>query len=82
MGSPIGTYDDYEIGNLTPDELAQLREDIIKRFTASEEIRRILRSKPTVLKPFLDSNPDIRRALRTDVGTTFAHAGKLKLINR
>jgi hypothetical protein len=82
MGSPIGTFDDYEIGDLTPNECAQLREEIIKQFTASEDIRTILRSKPTVLKPFLDSNPDIRRALRNGVANTFAHRGKLKLINR
>jgi hypothetical protein len=78
MGRHIGPYEDHEIADLTPEEYAELREEVIKQFTASEEIRKILRSKPTVLKPFLDGNPDIRRALRDHVKGSFRHQSKLK----
>jgi hypothetical protein len=71
MGSPLGVFDDDEIADLTDGERAQLRAAIILA----------LRDRG-VLKPFLDSNPDIRRAVRSEVANNYPDISKLKLKNQ
>ena len=75
MGSGYGTYDDYEVAQVTVEDLAQLRQRIIDNFAALPEIKAILAEDATVLKPFLESNPEIRSVLRQKVAHGFASKG-------
>jgi hypothetical protein len=78
MGSGVGVHKQEDVDGLSPEQRAKLKEEIIKRLQTSEEIRKIIRSHPTLLETIVKSHPDFAGILRKEVRPTYEDLSKNK----
>jgi hypothetical protein len=63
MGSPVGTYDDDEVNNLSPKDREELKRRAVQTLLSSAEIRAIIKKNPTVLARDRKINKVLRQKL-------------------